>query len=673
MYIQTYSLSIVLGHKTIVDFLLTEQKMEVDIMNNRRQTPLHLACQDGRETVVETLLKAKASTTLRNAEVYNSLEVAIINRQKPVVQQLLKHSAWRDMMRNAQPIEKTEAFDTPMRKLIRFMPDVAVWLIDNKLTKTVGGPGQTVHKTIYDYEFYEDTNTVKKWYSQGKKLEDLCIYLIDIYIYVDAKAIPKPRTCADLWNKRGIEAIHTWWFCGLNGLGCGCCSKTKKDEYEDWYTNDAYTLVRNHPLFIASQQRHYPPLIEHFYHTHLRQTKLRSFGLVFFIISLLLYMSYLCLFTAAVFVGKHPKYFYDKADVNWTMDLSTCKYVSNYFANNPDVASEALETNIHRILKWILYVGLSIFIAKNVIIIVTLFPRVFRLSTSYVEISALLLSYVYILDWGRWQRDVVFRCPVQYQLGAMGLLLGYLNFLAYLRTSPVLDIGVYVAMLQVISGKFLRFLPVLLVIICGFGFTFWMLLQYQDVYRTPMEALMRTGIMLFDLGYDDRLYGGNEEDQGYYKLVYVVFMLTAIVCSIFVINLLIGKINFERNFSLNEHLTESATLYCIDHFVGLAVGEIPSLLTQGTLWRHIVLYDLLSDYEILRIRLILLFDYLSGNRFCGRPIPWFRPRPYFVLENDESVHPMGKLGDMWKYTEKHFFFEQIQDTVMQPTKHTVSE
>lgn len=50
------------------------------------------------------------------------------------------------MMRNAQPIENTEAFDTRMRKIIRYMPDIAIWLIDNKFTKVVGGPGQKYTK-----------------------------------------------------------------------------------------------------------------------------------------------------------------------------------------------------------------------------------------------------------------------------------------------------------------------------------------------------------------------------------------------------------------------------------------------------------------------------------------------------------------------------------------------
>ena len=113
-----------------------------------------------------------------------------------------------------------------------------------------------------------------------------------------------------------------------------------------------------------------------------------------------------------------------------------------------------------------------------------------------------------------------------------------------LRAIPIFNTGIYVVMLQVIFAKFLRFLPVLLVIICGFGFTYWMLLQYQPVYGTPIEALMRTSLMLFDLGYESRLYDDGKGGVGYYKLVYVIFMLTAIICSIFVMNLLIGKMNF---------------------------------------------------------------------------------------------------------------------------------
>ncbi len=104
-----------------------------------------------------------------------------------------------------------------------------------------------------------------------------------------------------------------------------------------------------------------------------------------------------------------------------------------------------------------------------------------------------------------------------------------------------MSVGLYVVMLQVICIKFVKFIPVLMIIMCGFGFSNYMLLQYQTVYGTPFEALMRTFVMLFDLGYEDRLYDPDNNGVMYYPVIYFVFALIQIGMMIFIINLLIGK------------------------------------------------------------------------------------------------------------------------------------
>lgn len=359
------------------------------------------------------------------------------------------------------------------------------------------------------------------------------------------------KTCKTMCQKRGISAIFSCWCC-CRQENTGICSKSRppnKHRLSEFYTNDAYTLVRNHPLFLASLQKAHPSLTEHPYNLSLRRQKLHSFGINLMVVSFILYSIYLGLLTTLIVMGKHPQYFYDRANATMTLDLAKCKDVIKFFLNNFDRTDEAFVTRKYTIIKIILYVIMSSLFAKNLIVILVSLTTVIRPGPSGLEILAVILSWFYVLDWGEWQDEILFRCPVQYQLGAFGILLSYINVLVYFRMLFILDLGIYVVMLQVITIKFFRFFPVMLIVISGFGFTYWMLLQNQSVYRTPIEAILRTSLMIFDLGYEDRLYKPDEGGIGYYRLVHVIFILTAITFCIFIINLLIGKTSFNNRLS----------------------------------------------------------------------------------------------------------------------------
>ncbi|CAF2896748.1 unnamed protein product [Rotaria sp. Silwood2] len=155
------------GQFEVVHFLLEKFPCGLNRVDTYQRTALHLACQYGHKNIVEYLLKQRALVTLRDYQLYNCLEVAIVNHHQDIVEILLAHESWHDMMCNAQPIEDTCAYDTPMRKLIRHMPYITVELLTKKLTRVVGGKDQQVFKTIYDYEFFEDEFRVKKWHLQS--------------------------------------------------------------------------------------------------------------------------------------------------------------------------------------------------------------------------------------------------------------------------------------------------------------------------------------------------------------------------------------------------------------------------------------------------------------------------------------------------------------------------
>lgn len=153
--------------------------------------------------------------------------------------------------------------------------------------------------------------------------------------------------------------------------------------------------------------------------------------------------------------------------------------------------------------------------------------------------------------------------------------------------------GLYVVMMQVIFSKFVKCIPVILTLICGFGFTYYMLLQYQSVYATPFEALIRTSISLYDLGYEARLYSPESGGISLYPVIYFVFILTEIGLTIIVANLLIGKVL----------VIVSKFIFFINlSYLGLAVGEIPTLKVQAQLNRNIIFYELLFDYEFLHMQ-----------------------------------------------------------------------
>ncbi len=61
------------------------------------------------------------------------------------------------------------------------------------------------------------------------------------------------------------------------------------------------------------------------------------------------------------------------------------------------------------------------------------------------------------------------------------------------------------------------------------------------------------------------------------------------------------------------------------------MGELPSSKDQSVTWRHQIMYNLLSDYEILRVQLRpLTCGYLNKTRRCGQGLFKFLQRLHKV-------------------------------------------
>ncbi len=77
-----------------------------------------------------------------------------------------------------------------------------------------------------------------------------------------------------------------------------------------------------------------------------------------------------------------------------------------------------------------------------------------------------------------------------------------------------------------------------------------------------------------------------------------------------------------------------------------------------------MIYNLLSDYEILRLQFIRFFDFLLRGHLYEKQknnLLCVRRRPRVILEDD--ANKSWCLVAAWKYTKKNFFEERIQDNI----------
>lgn len=174
-------------------------------------------------------------------------------------------------------------------------------------------------------------------------------------------------------------------------------------------------------------------------------------------------------------------------------------------------------------------------------------------------------------------------------------------------------------MLEVILRKFLRFIPILIVFILGFGLAFHMLLQNQNVYNHTFDALIRTVVMLTgEFNYEEHIYHSeNDNDRSYYQIIYFVYILFCILMTILIMNLLIAS----------------------------AVGEIPPLLERAHVKYSIICIKLIMNYEIF----LSTFDWL---------IPSLKERVKILIENNQNELIYPNQSKENSHRLKKFFNDQ---------------
>jgi len=198
---------------------------------------------------------------------------------------------------------------------------------------------------------------------------------------------------------------------------------------------------------------------------------------------------FLGVYTTIVLRAKHPAAYYNLT--NTSFDFSLCENVIRAISNGT-IGSDGMKQTVDYWLGYILY-GLMIPIVLKIFWILLTFYSMDlrRMFTVGVEIGAVGLSAYFIYDYD-YQRNVIMRCPIQWQMGAFGIFLGYLGLSYYVQYVPI--IGVYVIMMIAIFQRFFLFLPVLLNLVFALGLSFYMIFQNFDPFATPILSLDKAGM-----------------------------------------------------------------------------------------------------------------------------------------------------------------------------------
>jgi ankyrin repeat protein len=152
------------GHGECVDLLVKAcKKYLADFRSvlSRRQSPLITACQNGFADIVQVLLSEQIGVhdgmDFDNNKEDNPLEIAIKYRHTETVHVLLEHSHTEHWLMSIKSNGKHN-HQTPLRDMIRYMPECAKHAFDRLIIKTTGVNfyGEEFERTVYKYKYIDD-------------------------------------------------------------------------------------------------------------------------------------------------------------------------------------------------------------------------------------------------------------------------------------------------------------------------------------------------------------------------------------------------------------------------------------------------------------------------------------------------------------------------------------
>nr|CAB3267276.1 transient receptor potential cation channel subfamily A member 1 homolog [Phallusia mammillata] len=470
----------------------------INAMNNKCESPLHLACTAGHTEIVGVLLQHNADVTQHGYDRRNALEYAILKQNTLCARKIIENEDWKKALSNRSKYiygDDGMYIDTPMRRLIRKIPKIA----EQGFKKCITSDGNhsddyEFFKVKFDYEFLDDE--FSSW-SRG----DGSAKVYDDFGYVVKDAVP--------------------------------------------YSDDVNLLKKNHPLNIMVEEKRYNLLL-HPLVVSLLDYKWRKFVRPVYIFNLSLYVMFMGFFNVYMLMMP-PPYSIDSSNMTSSCVAITTEAQPKF--------GRCYDYNLWGIVaKYFVIVFSALNLFKELSQAYLNKISYFQSFTNLFEVSLYILAIltVYSDTNSAGPNYYGVRENWQWQIGAVSIFLSWMVLIMFIRNQPTF--GIYVLMFTEVLQTFLKFFIVFVLFILGFAFSFHCLLQNHYAFREWWTAVIKTSLMMIgEFQFEDifvaqveAIETGADEHTitvstvNYQAVSYILFVIFVIIMSIIIMNLLVG-------------------------------------------------------------------------------------------------------------------------------------
>ncbi|XP_071497815.1 transient receptor potential cation channel subfamily A member 1-like [Diadema antillarum] len=560
--------------------LLLEAKADINAVDKLKMTPLLLACKTGHIDMVKLLVyNEKADILLRDINGLNCLDHAIDNRHEDIANFLVRHEKWKELMSVCRWDSEKKKRKTPMRQLIKHMPEIAEQVMDRCITHNPNPQEGRKHPNYwveFDYELLEDS--FSHWKNtndpddededeeDGYKDEGEETGMIDATNGIEADdaigngELPSKQTETSFILKPKGKMTRKRLRKKTNSVpGDKESTPTTTDQYDDkgHLTGDATPYItsfkdiaRNHPLSImVSAER--ANLLAHPLVTSLINLKWCKAGRLFFLLSLVFCLPFVAMLTGYVLVIP-PSYYVRFANatdgVTWLANGED-RWVGEF--------SEAALFFFGHFGNWIILILAVINLIRELFQMYFQHRSYFTNLCNLIEWTLYVLAILLALPLSQIQYHDGIRIPLtwQWQCGAVAVFLAWINLILYIRRFSVL--GIYVIMFTEILRTFMQFVLILVLFVVAFALAFYTLLMNQEPFHRIEYSLAKTFVMMVgELDFGSIFHSQNylktenalaDGEEDYFlssvfhqNTTYVIFTLFLVVMPLLIMNLLIG-------------------------------------------------------------------------------------------------------------------------------------